>query len=382
MIYDNLIKNFDNIKATLGISFINGPKVEVQSPVKAEYKVEFINSQTGQLVHTNVINNNCWTKCLYEYFIPWHIKVYQKEHNGFVLVEEHQYKAEGKRVYIALDSKALGDTLSWFPYIEEFRKKHKCKVICSTFHNKFFKDQYPEIEFIEPGEVAHNLYAMYVLGWPYKEDGTVNLYKTPSDFKTKPLQQTASDILGLEFSEVRPKLPIYGVEKKKQVSIAIHGTAQAKYWNNPTGWQEVVDWLIKQGYEVYLLSKEGDTYMGNNHPKGIKYLDSYSIENTIEVLQESEAFIGISSGLSWLSWAVNTPTVLISGFTEEYTEPESVYRVSTPEGKCRGCFNRSRLDAGDWNWCPDHKGTERQFECSKSITSESVINTLKQTLSL
>jgi autotransporter strand-loop-strand O-heptosyltransferase len=86
--------------------------------------------------------------------------------------------------------------------------------------------------------------------------------------------------------------------------------------------------------------------------------------------------------LSWLSWAVNTPTVLISGFTEEYTEPESVYRVSTPEGKCRGCFNRSRLDAGDWNWCPDHRGTDRQFECSKSITSESVINTLKQALNL
>lgn len=382
MIYDNLIKNLDNIRATLGVSFVNGPKVEIQSPVKAEYKVEFINPVTGQIVHTSVINNNCWTKCLYEYFIPWYIKIYQKESNEFVLAEEHYYNAENKRVYVALDSKALGDTLSWFPYVEEFRKKHNCKMICSTFHNYLFKDQYPEIEFIQPGEVAHNLYAMYVLGWPYKEDGEINLYRTPSDFKTKPLQQTASDILGIEFSEVKPKLPIYSTEKKKQVSIAIHGTAQAKYWNNPTGWQETVDWLIEQGYEVYLLSKEGDTYMGNNHPKGIKYLDSYTLESTIKVLQESEAFIGISSGLSWVSWAANTPTVLISGFTEEYTEPASSYRIGAPEGKCRGCFNRSRLDAGDWNWCPDHKNTERQFECSKSIKSESVIQTLKQILSL
>ena len=380
MIYYNLIKNFDNIRATLGVSFVNGPKVEVQSPVKAEYKVEFINSQTGQIVHTSIINNNCWTKCLYEYFIPWYIKVYQKEDNDFILAEEHHYNAENKRVYIALDSKALGDTLSWFPYVEEFRKKHNCQVICSTFHNRFFKDQYPEIKFIEPGEVAPNLYAMYVLGWPYREDGEIDLFKTPSDFKNKPLQQTASDILGLEFSEVKPKITTYSVEKKKQVSIAIHGTAQAKYWNNPTGWQEVVYWLLQQGYEVYLLSKEGDTYMDNNHPKGIKYLDSYSIEDTMQVLQESEAFIGISSGLSWLSWATNTPTVLISGFTEEYTEPESCYRLGAPEGKCRGCFNRSRLDAGDWNWCPDHKGTERQFECSKLITADSVINELKKIL--
>ena len=43
MIYDNLIKNLDNIKASLGISFVNGPKAEILSPIKAEYKVEFIN---------------------------------------------------------------------------------------------------------------------------------------------------------------------------------------------------------------------------------------------------------------------------------------------------------------------------------------------------
>lgn len=377
MIYDNLIKNLDNIKASLGISFVNGPKVEVISPVKAEYKVEFINPITGQIVHTSIIKNNHWTKCLYEYFIPWYIKVYQNENGTFVFAEDHYFNAEGKRVYISLDSKALGDTLAWFPYVDEFRKKHNCKVVCSTFHNYLFKDQYPEIEFINPGEVAHNLYAMYVLGWSYKENGEVNLYRTPNDFKTKPLQQTASDILGIEFSEVKPKLPTYTTEKKKQVSIAIHGTAQAKYWNNPTGWQETVDWLVERGYEVYLLSREGDTYMGNNHPKGIKYLDSYTLENTIKTLQESEAFIGISSGLSWVSWAASTPTVLISGFTEEYTEPESCYRLGALEGKCRGCFNRSRLDAGDWNWCPDHKGTERQFECSKSIKSETVIEKLK-----
>jgi hypothetical protein len=39
-----------------------------------------------------------------------------------------------------------------------------------------------------------------------------------------------------------------------------------------------------------------------------------------------------------------------------------------------------KLDAGDWNWCPDHKGTERQFECTKSITSEMVIKELEKFL--
>jgi autotransporter strand-loop-strand O-heptosyltransferase len=284
MIYDNLIKVEDNIQATLNVSFVKGPKVEILSPVKAEYLVEFINNKTGKVVHSSVINNNCWTRCSFEYHIDWHIKVYQKEDGEFKLVKEDYYDATGKRVYIALDSKALGDTLAWFPYIEQFQKKHKCKVICSTFHNHLFKNQYPDLEFIAPGETAHHLYAMYVLGWYYKENGDVNYYKVPKDFRTQGLQKTAVDILGLEFKEVKSRLPIFTTEKKKQICIAIHGTAQAKYWNNPTGWQEVVDWFSEKGYDVLLLSKEGDTYMGNNHPKGIKYLNSYSIELELETI--------------------------------------------------------------------------------------------------
>ncbi len=31
-------------------------------------------------------------------------------------------------------------------------------------------------------------------------------------------------------------------------------------------------------------------------------------------------------------------------------------------------FNRE-----DWDWCHVHKGTERQFECQKSVTPDMVI---------
>ena len=58
------------------------------------------------------------------------------------------------------------------------------------------------------------------------------------------MQKTASDILGLEFKEVIPKITKPQVYKKKQISIGFHSTAQTKYWNNPNGWQAVVDWCI------------------------------------------------------------------------------------------------------------------------------------------
>jgi hypothetical protein len=56
---------------------------------------------------------------------------------------------EGKKVFIAIDSRSLGDNLAWIPYVEEFRNKHNCTVVCSTFWNKIL--DYPEIEFVEPG---------------------------------------------------------------------------------------------------------------------------------------------------------------------------------------------------------------------------------------
>ena len=270
-----------------------------------------------------------------EYFIDWNIKVYQKENGFFNLVEEYNYDATDKRIYIALDSKSLGDTLAWMPYADEFRKKHKCKVIISTFQNYLFEKQYPEIEFITPGTPVHGIYAMYQIGWFYKDDNKFNGFKNPIEFKNQEMQKTASDILGLDFKEVKPKLAKPMVAKKKQIAIGFHSTAQAKYWNNPTGWQEVVDWCYSKGYEVVMLSREGDTYMGNNHPTGLKYLDSYDMDNTIKTLHESEMFIGISSGLSWLSWATNTPTVIISGFTEEYTEPESCLLYTSPSPRDR-----------------------------------------------
>jgi autotransporter strand-loop-strand O-heptosyltransferase len=382
MIYDNLKKNKNNIVEVQNkviIHFVRGPYVEVKGPKNAEYRVEFIDSKTGIIKYKNTIKSNCWCKCSVEYFIDWKIVIYENDKLWY----EHVYNAKDKRVYIALDSKALGDSLAWFPYIDEFRKKHQCKVIASTFMNDMFADQYPEIEFVSPGTNVVDLYAMYGMGLFYNEENTINHLKSPNNFREQTMQKMCSDLLGLDFKEVRPKLKNRHIKEDhnlKQVCIGIHGTAQSKFWNNPTGWQDVVDWLNNRGYTIKLLSKEGDDYMGNKLPTGIVKHPNGPIELVMDEMKKSKAFIGIGSGLSWLSWSLNVPTVLISGFSYDWAEMEDCYRIAAPKGKCEGCFNRFRLDAGDWNWCPDHKGTDRQFECTKSITSEMVIKELEKFL--
>jgi autotransporter strand-loop-strand O-heptosyltransferase len=374
--YNNTIPLKKRPTAKLNFNNIDGMFAEVLGGPDTTYTVRFINMNTNHTEYSANINKNCWAKTAIKYFVNWKIEVTNDKTKE---IHTHTLDLQGNRVYISLESKSLGDTIAWFPYVEEFRKKHNCQMICSTFWNKFFKEKYPNIEFVEPGMTVHNLAAMYSIGLFYTEQGEVDTTRHRTNPRKLPLQGIAADILGLEYTEIKPHITHPATEvDDKQVTIAIHSTAQAKYWNNPTGWQEVVDWLISNGYTVKLLSNEGMDYMGNKAPDGVVLHPNSSIEDVMVELKKSKMFIGISSGLSWLSWALNVPTMIISGFTDPINEMSDCIRISAPKQKCSGCWHRHKFNPGDWNWCPDHKGTYRQFECSREITADVVISNLNK----
>lgn len=395
---DTLIKEYHNtdilkipskkLENTFNVSFVDGAYLEIVGPISEEYKIVFTNAKTGRVLHEDTIHNNMWTRTNIKYCITWHIKVFKTSTNEKVY--EHTFNPKEKRVYIHLDSKAIGDTLAWFPYVEEFRKYYNCKVICSSFHNDWFKSSYPEIEFVPPGSQVFDLYAMYALGWFYDGDKVIT-DKIPIDFRKHPLQKTASEILGLPYKEIKPILSFPNslpTIEENYVVIAPHASAHAKYWNYPGGWQSVIDYLNEKGYKVVMItgeplgdewhdSKLGGTLTGVIDKTGY----DIPIEDRVNDLRHAKLFIGVGSGLSWLSWASNIPTILISGFSYPYTEFQDCERIYPEDSLiCRGCFNRKQLDAGDWDWCPDHKGTQRQFECTKSIKPDQVIVSINKFL--
>ena len=327
-----------------------------------------------------------WTKTNIKYFIDYDIIVTDLEDNTSTT---YNFNAKGKKVYIYLDSKALGDTIAWFPYVEEFRKKHQCDLVVSTFHNDMFKSKYPEIEFVAPGQVVHNVYATYAVGWYHNENGSINTTINKIDPKTQPLQQLASNILGLKPIEIKPQLSFENsgsTIEGKYVLIAPHASALAKYWNYDGGWQEIVDYLNRKGYKVVMITLEPlgdpwhDSKLGGTLKNVIDKTGNFPLSDRANDIMNAEAFIGVSSGLSWLSWACNAPTVMISGFTEEWNEFTTGERISTPDNICSGCSNRHKFDPGDWKWCPDHKDTSRMFECTTSITPTMVVNKLNKFL--
>ena len=335
------------------------------------------------MIHSDRIATNHWVRTARKYFVDWQINVYPEPDAHLVFT--HRYACRQRRVYIAFESKALGDTLAWFGAVEAFHEAQGCHLICSTFHNDLFRKAHPSIDFVEPGTVVENLYAMYQVGWFRRDDGSLDLDRNVRDVLAQPLGETASDILGVPYVERRPRIRVTSTARpadRPYVCIGVHATAQAKYWNNPDGWSEVVAFLIDRGYEVRLLSREGMHYMGNTAPAGVVPLRPGPIDEAVRQLQHAALFIGVGSGLSWLAWAAGCPTCLISGFSLPYSEMADCIRVLPPAGVCSGCFNRVALDQGDWRWCPDHAGTARQFECSRAIIPEQVIEAIAPQLQI
>lgn len=344
--------------------FVGQPFIEITGTSDSEFTVELYDGESD-LFHRDVVKINHWVRLNKEYFVKWTTKVYKDGELVYTNVLDYT----DKRVYIAFDSSSLGDTIAWMPYVEEFRKKHNCKVIVSTFKNFLFESQYPELEFVEPGTSVPNVYGMYKLGWFYDYN------KEPTLPNTIPLQMAATNILGLEYTEIRPE--IIGKEESvvlmPYVTIATNSTAGCKFWTRE-GWQEVINYLHNQGYLVINTSKESNPF-DNCQP-----LVDTSMNYTIDAIANSKFFIGLSSGLSWLAFALDVPVIMISGFTNKDHEFKCIRPYDN--SVCHGCWNNKdfKFDKGDWEWCPINKGTDKQFECQKSITPHMVINEIKKLL--
>jgi len=360
--------NRPKIENTINVSYIDGPRVEIIGDDDKEYFVEFIDSNTGNVLHSSTIKNNMWTSCSRKYFTKWLIKI-----NGDIIDE---FNVNEKRVLISLESKSIGDTIAWAPYAVEFSKKNNCKVILSTFHNKWFKnlEQYKDIEFIEPG-MSTPCYVTYRIGWFRSDENKWNkIEMNPNQVNLIPLQQTATDILGLDYKELNYGLDLKIGErpkKKKYIVFGPQATAGCKEWVYDY-WRDLAKILKKLDYDIVVIS-------------GSEYKVSYGLnlfgkswDEVGTYLYHADAFIGLGSGLSWVNWAIGKHTYMINGFVEEGHEFTSNLTKIT-NNLCIKCWNDPVhvFDSGDWDWCPVYKGTERQHICQKSITPLQVFNSLR-----
>ena len=347
------------------ISFNLGTKVEVKGHHDKEYKVEFINGETNEVLHSAIISNNMWTRCNKSYYIPWVIKI----DNQIV----HTFNLKDKVTKVSFDSKSIGDTLAWMPQVLEFKNKYNAKVVVSTFHNEWFEklDVYKDLTFIKP-DVPQKSYAEYKLGW-FKKDGKWDKgQNNKNQANVVPLIQTATDILGLPYKEINhgvdfkpKKRPI----KEKYICIGPRSTSGLKEWPYEN-WRKLADKLSKKGYKIVNLSYEG--FSGKN----IINKEKLDWKNTWNYMYHAELFIGLGSGLSWANWSLNKHTLMVNNFIPlGYEFANNITKIEN-KSVCHDCWVKPEyvFDAGNWDWCPEHEGTALQHICMKSLKVNEVFN--------
>lgn len=235
----------------------NAPRVSITGNIEEEYLVKFCERSNGKIRQLSVgkcRNKQTILSASRQWYTDWFIEVYNSK-NELVFIDV--FDVRNKNVFIKLDAYALGDSIAWIPFVEAFRVKHNCNVICSTFHNYLFVESYPNIMFVEPNVVIENVYAQYYIG--ATNDG--NLIYSKIKCNEHPLQMVASETLGIEYSEIVPDLTAlcFGKErtiKQKYVTLSEFGSAPNKHWKEENGWQQVVDYLNSKGFLVAVISRE------------------------------------------------------------------------------------------------------------------------------
>ncbi|EDG2061822.1 autotransporter strand-loop-strand O-heptosyltransferase [Salmonella enterica] len=317
-----------------------------------------------------------WVTSTKKYFVRFRIQVFRQGETKPVLDERLDLR--DKPVLILFPTGTLGDLLGWFHYAERFRQLHQCRLECVMGQEiiDLLAPQYPDILFSTKASVrTENPYASYRIGLFFGGDTS----RQPVDFRKVGFHRNAGHILGVDTREAPPRLKLDAERKipEPYVCIAVQSTCQAKYWNNGHGWAEVVAHLKSLGYRVLCIdrhARHGQGFVWNHIPYGAEDVTgSIPLQERVDLLRHASFFIGLGSGLSWLAWAAGIPVVLISGFSLPGSEFYTPWRVFSSHG-CNGCWDDTALnfDHQDFLWCPRHKGTDRQYECTRLITGRQV----------
>lgn len=349
-----------------------------------EWTVRLTDRDTGNILYeaklaSGLVNSTA------RYFVRFRIEVLQ----GGQSVIDHEYQAQDRSVLIRFPVDTLGDVIGWFPFVVKFKDKHRCRLTVAMERRlaDLLRDAYPDIEFIALDEVVpERYYATYTIAVFFK-NGTIHDHKPylPSDVRFVGLHKAAAYVLGVDPAEERPRIRLPDDSrpiKEPYVCIGVQSTLQAKYWNNPSGWSDIVRFLKSAGYRVLCIDQKplhgkGDVWT-RMPPEAEDFTGDQPLVERARYLKHAEFFVGLSSGLSWLAWAMEIPVVMISGVTHPLNEFENPYRVINYH-VCNSCWNdpKGTFNRNDFMSCPRHQNTPRQFECTRLITADQVKSVIR-----
>ena len=309
-----------------------------------------------------------------KFFIRWRVEVFR---DG-VKIFEHVLDLNGQGVTVVFDKgSGLGDKLAFLPYLNALREVHGCRVsaLLTAELKDFAAHVYPQIDFVDA--VKFDTYATF---YPQMIFGDFQI--VPAELRNEPLERIGGAIFGVPFVPDKPtfKATDPPVTAERYVCIAVQAANARKGWLWPHGWDIVVDYLKSLGYRVFCVDRDNFSCDGDieiRTPSNAEdFTGDFPIMHRANMLTHAEFFVGLSSGLSWLADAVNCPVVMICGFSRDWSEFYTPWRVAN-RLVCNGCVNDMRVNYFRER-CPYHANTSREFECQKKISPRQVLDAIER----
>jgi len=198
--------------------------------------------------------------------------------------------------------------------------------------------------------------------------------------RRKPYTQRWLDLLGISDNHLlKPTLKeIPDIEEsipRPYICFSEFASMVSKQWHHENGWQELVDYFVGRGYTMVSISQEKSNLSNTFDLSG----ESYSFLHRLGTLKNSDFYVGLDSGLSWMANFIDKYCFLIVGSVEEeFSFQDNVTRIGlSADNYCRGCLEDTNilrnyeLQAGCFY--------RKDFECTRLITPEMVINKIEET---
>jgi hypothetical protein len=295
---------------------------------------------------------------------------------------------------IFFNANGLGDSIGWMGQVERYKKATGNQVDVFCRFNDIFRGENINI-YPKNSPLVQDAYdESFII------DYHRHIWKRPARFtnEVKDIQeggliQTASEILGFkEIEEIKPVLKFKPKNiklKRPTVSMASLSTMQQRLWTLNGGWNKVVAYLKRQRIDTVSLDhhpqfgagvSSGDIPALTPIPSASKNKTGLPLRAVASYINQSLFFMGLSGGLSWLAWALNKPVVMVVGPISERYHFKNPYIIQN-KNVCHACWDNHNMTVEaqqDWYWCPEKK----DFECSRQITPEMVIEKIDLILDL
>lgn len=366
-IADEIVTGVDGVK----LDFNFGLRLEVP---QGNWRVKISDFDSGVIFFDKLVSD-VRLNSLENYYIHWQVEIYR---DG-VKVFSHVMDLTGRKVLIVIPKIGMGDIIAALPYVQEMKRRYNCQVsmILPQFLSELAAYLYPDI--LQEKNVSYKHYATFHIFLPSNI-----LPVWPIDMRNCPMNRITGVALGINTLPQKPMFEpnMAPVTDDPYVCIAVQASVARKGWLYPNGWNIVVSYLKSLGYRVFCIDRDvenADKDLGIiiRKPQAAEdFTGNIPLMERANMLYYAEFFIGLGSGLAWLADAVGCPAVIIAGFSQDWCEFYTPYRVAN-RLVCNGCFNDVRANYLK-DKCPYHEGTERELECQKKISPRQVINAVER----